>query len=175
MKKIEHSFPSQHSPEAVWEALTTPLSPDLNHTVNSPRVDLTYEGLGEEDRITKGTRLIYTPNLPAIDFIYRQLLRFAPDKGIGLVDTVSDSSKTRVDVIEPNQVAKGYMEYRVETGKKEEGVLVVESEFAIEGVGEAVIKMWPRHLGDMNKWLVTHGIHNPAERLVGHIPQILET
>jgi len=174
MKRFDFPFPSPHPPEAVWEALTTPLSQELNHAVNSPRVNLEYEGLSEEDEIAEGTRLIYTPNSSAIDLITKGLLLFAPREGTGVVDTISPSSGTRIDLIERDQDAAGHMEYRVEEGKGETSVLIVRGEFIIiEGAAKVIANRWPAHLGDANKWLIEHGIRNPAERFVEHVPKIL--
>ncbi|HEX5797857.1 MAG TPA: hypothetical protein VFX79_00740 [Candidatus Saccharimonadales bacterium] len=168
-----HSFRSRHSPEALWESLRTPLSPELNHRINSPRVNLEYEGLGEGERIVEGTRFIYTPRFSAIGIFEKQLLRFAPDEGIGVVDSVSEKAKTRLDVIEPGQVARGHMEYRVDEGEDETSVLAVRGEFAIEGMAKVIANVWPSHLGDINEWLVEYGIRNPAERLAEHAPDVL--
>ncbi len=174
MNKFGFTFPSPHPPEAVWEALSTPLSPELNHTVNSPRVNLEYQGLSEEGRITEGTRLVYTPHLPAIDFISRQLVRlFAPHQGTGIVDSIAHGVTTRTDLIESGQVAMGHMEYKVEEGKDEPAILMVQGEFVIEGMAEVIANAWPKHLGDVNDWLIKHGIRNPAERFVDHVPEIL--
>ncbi len=174
MKKFDFPFPSPHPPEAVWEALATPLSPELNHAVNSPRVNLEYEGLSEAGKITEGTRLVYTPHLPAIDFISRQLVKlFAPNQGTGIVDSIAHGVATRTDLIESGQVAKGHMEYCVEEGEGETSVLIVRGEFVIEGMAEVIANAWPKHLGDINEWLVKHGIRNPAERFAEHVPKIL--
>lgn len=174
MKKFDFPFPSPHTPEALWEALTTPLSPELNHAVNSPRVNLEYEGLSEEGRITEGTRLVYTPHFPAIDFISSQLVRlFAPHQGAGIVDSIAHGVATRADLVESGQVARGHIEYRVEEGGNETSVLLVRGEFAIEGMAGVIAKAWPEDKGDINEWLVRYGIRNPAERLVEHVPDIL--
>jgi hypothetical protein len=153
--------------------LKTPLSPELNHRINSPRVNLEYERLDKDRRITKGTRFIYVPKFSAIGFFEKQLLRFAPDEGAGVVDSVSERAKTRLDVIEPGQVARGHMEYRVEAGEDETSVLAVRGEFAIEGMAKVIASVWPSHLGDINEWLVEYGIRNPAERLAEHAPDVL--
>lgn len=163
---------SEHPPEDMWTALNTALPQELNHTINSRKVLLHYENLAATGQIQQGTRLIYTPNSRALGLL-RPLKRLAPEQGTAVVDSVSPD-KTRTDVIEPNQVAMGHMQYTVEEGKDGTGLMIVEGEFAIDSLAaEVAEKSWPSHLGPMRDWAVLYGIRRPAERLVEQIPAIL--
>ena len=177
MAEFNFSFPSQHPPGLVWEALSTPLSPELNHSVNSPRVNLAYENLDEEGKIGQATRIIYSPNFKAIGLVERSLMRIAPtpSEGTGIVDAMSDRDRTRVDVVEPGQVAEGHMEYIAEEAEDDSSLLIVRGEFVTHGIAEVIEKFWPKKLGNLNEWLIHYGIHNPAQRLLEHIPDIVNT
>lgn len=170
MKKFHVPIPSRHSPEDLWSALTKPIPERLRADAVSPKVLMDYENLDGDGSLQVGTRVRYRPNLTepfvAIGMRFR---RAAPREATLLVGNLSVANRTRTDVIEPEQLVEGDVEYRVEEGAKTPGLLVVEGSLAMDGLAE----MWPSSLGNMHQAAVEHGIRRPTERFLAHVPDII--
>lgn len=156
---FEYRLPAEHSAEDVWQAINTPLSGRVAVAVH-PWFEIDYVFLDDEDQIGAGTLISYRPSTALVGKVPEQFRDMLPADITFRVEEHDPDSRARLDVLQSGK-AEGTVRHSVEeVGKK--GLLVIEGELSIAG-------MYSIAEGSGIK----HAIHEPAQRLLEHLPEIL--
>ena len=161
---FEHRLPSEHSAEDIWRAINTPLTGRLAMTVH-PWLEVDYLFLSEDMQIEAGTLMSYRRSMALVSRVNRvpKLFRDKLPKDITFrVEEHDPDGRVRLDVLE-SRLAEGTVRHSVEEVDNS-GLLVVEGEFSVAGIGS--MAEGPG---------IKHAIHEPALRLLEHLPEIIQS
>jgi hypothetical protein len=158
---FEHRLPSEHPAEDVWRAISTPLSGRVAMAVH-PWFEIDYVFLNDDVQIGAGTLISYRPSMALVNMVPEPFRDKLPKDINFRVEEHNPDSRTRLDVLESDK-AKGTVRHSVEEVDGS-GLLVVEGELSIAG-------MYSIAEGSGIK----HAIHEPAQRLLEHLPEIIQS
>lgn len=164
MSKIEEQrISSGHSAEDVWQAINTPLSPEIGRAIN-PYVTVWYQGLTSmQSLLREGVHIIYEPNLDELEPVLGMSAAMLP-KDIELRVADHDPvNRVRVDVLESDKHS-GSIRHRVEEIDGT-GLLVVEGEMLLRGSKKMFESVIATYAGQ------GLAVHN--QRILNNLPTIL--
>lgn len=168
MAKFEQSYPSEHPPEKLWQAINTPLTdPDLASLVHED-LEVSYDGFDIPGQIGLGTTITYVASetgvkkLPAM---YRPLI---PDDVSFYVTRMSIGYEEGEETLRHDVLMSGKAEgsvTRTVEGAEGGSILVVEADLAIKVVGDMFDEQIARAL--------EHCVGDPSQNTIDLLPEIL--
>jgi len=168
MAVFRQSYPSEHSPEQLWQAINTPLiDPDIAALVHEDLL-VTYEHLAQEGLIEGGTIITYVPTDEAKEKVPSIYQSFIPKDVAFYVTRMSvrcdPSGETlRHDVLMSGK-ADGWVTRTVEADA-DASKLSVEAELTISGIGN----MFDEQIAQA----LEHVFGGPSERTIALATDIL--
>jgi hypothetical protein len=165
MSNFERSYSTVYSAAELWQALNTPLSPEISEQVN-PYADWRYANLTEAGLIGSGTELSFVLHKEKIAKAAFYPKKFMPDDIDFLVTSHDDEAKSRTDTLQ-SEKAVGQVHFQVDAvgwGSQ----LLVQSELSVSS--KTIIPF-----GSMITDEVIHyGVGVQTERLLKHhVPAVL--
>jgi hypothetical protein len=159
---FEHRLPSEYSAEDVWQAINTPLSGRVTMAVHPWfEVDYIFPDLLDDNlQIVAGTLISYRPSIALMNVVPEPFRDKLPEDITFRVEEHDPDSRVRIDILESRK-AEGTVRHSVEEVDNN-GLLVIEGELSIAGIGS--MAEGPG---------IKHAIHEPAQRLLEHLPEII--
>jgi hypothetical protein len=168
MAKFEQSYPSEHPPEKLWQAINTPLiDGDLESLVHED-LEVIYDRFDIPGQIGLGTTITYIASgvgIQKVPLLYRPLIPEDVSFYVTRMSTGYEEGEEtlRHDVLVSDK-ARGSITRSVE--RAEVGsILVVEADLVINIVGDMFNEQITRAL--------EHCVGNPSQNTIDLLPEIL--
>lgn len=148
MSEFSKAFRSNHTPDDIWKALITPIPDSLAKKI-MPSVLVIYEGLDDDDKLQKGSRVTYEPVLSrGRDATFK-------------VEELLPRERSRTDVLVSTH-GQGQVNAHVEESADNTSLLVVEAELVLDGFYSM-----------FEESAIEFGIRQPTLAMLEHIPEII--
>jgi hypothetical protein len=168
MAKFEQSYPSEHSPEKLWQAINTPLTdPDLASLIHED-LKVSYDRFDVSRQIGLGTTVTYVASETGrqkVPSLYRPLI---PDDADFYVARMSTSYEVGEKALRHDVLMSGKADGDItRTVEATEGgsILVIEASLAIKAVGDM--------FDDQIVKALQHCVGGPSQNTIDLLPEII--